>query len=445
MEDYCEGTYYQVQYWLGLSFTNPDLKGAISLNCDWAKCLAPQAKNSVLSQKCITYINKASYEMGNVNVYNVYGTCKFDSCDGPAENPFTTRIGPRQSNSPLMMNNEESFSSRSLMQEDSGTYDHIYNQVYGSDYVLNKQQRTRENQKRLLADQNVGMKLDGTVDTSDDDVNYAKYYAYGPAGCIDSRSATLYLMDPKVQAAIHVRNPGYCWAVCNQAKGFQYNSNQPNLPRDIYPTLISHIRVLIFNGDWDACVPVTDNQGWTEKFALQMKLSTTKPWHPGTYLLASDTTTQIGGYSVKYNVKSYGNGSFEFRTVRGAGHMVPTDAPEQGLAVLGHLISKDFDTEDSYQFPQLSATPCDTSTSSLVSSMQHERVVVMSVSIIVGLILLAIIGGLGLQVYKLQKASKRSTEVIEFNNFGDDRGDRDNVRLTSQPYVSVHKQNDIVT
>ena len=36
-----------------------------------------------------------------------------------------------------------------------------------------------------------------------------------------------------------------------------YSSTRPNLPRDTYPLLNEHIRVLIYNGDWDACVPYT--------------------------------------------------------------------------------------------------------------------------------------------------------------------------------------------
>ena len=46
---------------------------------------------------------------------------------------------------------------------------------------------------------------------------------------------------------------------------------------------------------------------------------------------------------MKYDVAHLGSGSFEFRTIRGAGHMVPTDAPLQALYILGHLIGTDFD------------------------------------------------------------------------------------------------------
>jgi len=53
----------------------------------------------------------------------------------------------------------------------------------------------------------------------------------------------------QVQAAVHVRSPGYCWSVCSAAPGWDYQATQPNLPRDIYPTLVSKIKVVIYNGE----------------------------------------------------------------------------------------------------------------------------------------------------------------------------------------------------
>ena len=42
----------------------------------------------------------------------------------------------------------------------------------------------------------------------------------GPDACIDSRTASGYLNKPEVMAAIHVRDPGYCWSVCSSAQGW---------------------------------------------------------------------------------------------------------------------------------------------------------------------------------------------------------------------------------
>lgn len=34
--------------------------------------------------------------------------------------------------------------------------------------------------------------------------------------------ASGYLNQPEVMEAIHVRDPGFCWAVCNTARGWKY-------------------------------------------------------------------------------------------------------------------------------------------------------------------------------------------------------------------------------
>jgi hypothetical protein len=193
-----------------------------------------------------------------------------------------TRVGPAK-----QMKQQRSLS----------TYDPTYDQI---------------NDRKTSATRRSILHSSSLVDTTDDDVSFEKFYDYGPAGCMDSYSATTYLTNPEVQKAIHVHALDYCWAICNQAKGFSYKSTQQNLPRDVYPDLISRLRVLIFNGDFDACVPYTDNQLWTE----EMNFEPIKPWHPWGFT-DDKNTTQIGGYSVKYNVSSLGSGSFEFRTVRG--------------------------------------------------------------------------------------------------------------------------------
>ena len=50
------------------------------------------------------------------------------------------------------------------------------------------------------------------------------------------------------------------WQVCGSADGWDYTSTRPNLPRDTYPLLVQHMRVLIYNGDADSCVPYKGNE-----------------------------------------------------------------------------------------------------------------------------------------------------------------------------------------
>lgn len=279
----CRGLYLQMEYILNLAFTNPDLKVAVAQACEWDKCIEPTAKINVLSNQCMKLLDEVSFELGDINTYNVYGKCSFNSCDGPSGNAVVTRVGPAK---------------QMKQQRRLSTYDPNFDAT---------NQVTKQKSSKISH-----LHSSSVVDTTDDDENFEKFFDYGPAGCIDSYAATTYLTNPEVQKAIHVHALDYCWAVCNQAKGFRYSSTQSNLPRDVYPTLISRLRVLIFNGDWDACVPYTDNQLWTES----MGFDTIKPWHPWAYT-DDKNTTQIGGYSVKYNVSSLGLGSFEFRTIRG--------------------------------------------------------------------------------------------------------------------------------
>ena len=288
----CRGLYLQFEYILNLAFTNPDLKAAITEACDWEKCVQPTAQLSVLSNQCMQLLDEVSYELGDINIYNVYGRCTFNVCDGPDANEVVTRVGPAK---------------QMKRQRQLSTYDPTYDQINNR---LAPKKTTTTTTTTTTGTSN--LHSSSLVDTTDDDESFEKFYDYGPAGCMDSYAATTYLTNPEVQKAIHVHALDYCWAICNQAKGFKYKSTQKNLPRDVYPTLISRLRVLIFNGDFDACVPYTDNQLWTE----EMNFEPIKPWHPWAFT-DDKNTTQIGGYSVKYNVTSLGLGSFEFRTVRG--------------------------------------------------------------------------------------------------------------------------------
>jgi len=158
----------------------------------------------------------------------------------------------------------------------------------------------------------------------------------GPDACIDSILASTYFNRPEVYEAIHVVPPTHRWATCGTASGWSYESTRPNLPRDTYPLLAKSMRVIIYNGDWDACVPYTDNQAWTES----MNFPVAAPWHPWTYELTAEgqTSSQVGGYSTVYKVPN-SNHNFTFITIRGGRHEVPETAPDKALEMLSRLLN----------------------------------------------------------------------------------------------------------
>ena len=161
---------------------------------------------------------------------------------------------------------------------------------------------------------------------------------HGPTACIDSKMASAYLNQEAVQKAIHVdiSNSGStCWSVCGSAPGWSYNSTVANLPRDTYPLLVSHINVVVYNGDWDACVPYTDGEGWTSGMNLPIK----NDWHAWSYTTPEGFSNQVAGYATQYDVSAMGDGSFEFITVKGGRHEVPETAPAQAFEMVKRVVA----------------------------------------------------------------------------------------------------------
>lgn len=244
-----------------------------------AACDWEKAKTNTadaLSYKCLTLLNQASAQISHVNMYNIYGDCVTDMC-AAADNKPRGKV-------PV----------RSLL---SAT-DEVYGAVRGG-----------------------------------------RMTPHGPDACIDSATASAYLNRADVQEAIHVRNPGFCWAVCNTAPGWTYKSTREDLPTDTYPLLVSNIRVLIYNGDWDACVPYTDGMGWTQGMGYPIKSA----WHSWTYTSTSGNSNQVAGYAVEYDVSGAtqpisGANSFAFITIRGGRHEVPESAPAQAFDMLTRFI-----------------------------------------------------------------------------------------------------------
>ncbi len=286
---HCEGLYYEYKFLSGFSFISDDIKKEVDLHCDWTKCTTSQPSSSdefPLSSLCTVSLTNAMKLLGYINIYNVLGSCSFDSCAGPAGNKPVGRVGPRENVAKLT---------------------HIARALGGNEDWSGASSSSSEN--RLLQ---LGAGLGATAPTEFDDV-VAQITDEGPAECIDSRDASDYMNNPAVQKALHARSPEYCWAVCNHQKGWKYKSTRADLPRDLYPRLVSRLKVVIYNGDMDACVPYTDNAAWTESMDYNIK----KPWHPWSYYSGNTTGEQVAGYSVEYDVSHLGKGSFEFKTVRG--------------------------------------------------------------------------------------------------------------------------------
>jgi carboxypeptidase C (cathepsin A) len=281
-----QGTAYEWEFLAQTAFITKELKQSIAHECDWEA--AEAKKPDALSSRCKKLLATASVQIGpGIDLYNIYGDCVTDSgCSASLAASKPKGLGK--------------INSKALG----------YHQALGA----------------TAADRVIP--------------------PHGPSACINSKEASTWLNKPDVQAAIHVRDPGYCWSVCGSQPGWSYKSTRPNLPRDTYPFLVQNTHVLIFNGDWDACVPHTDGYAWT----TGMNLPVSNPWHAWTYTSASGAVNQTAGYAVQFDVSAArssrgsnsnnsGKGKFTFTTVRGGRHEVPESAPQQALEMLTRLIN----------------------------------------------------------------------------------------------------------
>jgi hypothetical protein len=110
---------------------------------------------------------------------------------------------------------------------------------------------------------------------------------------------------------------------------FKYNSSGP-ASITLYPDLLKEIRVLIYNGDSDTCVPYIGNEEWTSGLAETGVVAETNPWHPW---YNSNTSSAPAGYATTYG------DNFQFITVRLAGHQVPKNMPESALRIITALVN----------------------------------------------------------------------------------------------------------
>ena len=130
-----------------------------------------------------------------------------------------------------------------------------------------------------------------------------------------------YLNSADVRKAIHIPDKVKTWTSCFES--INYTMQHPTM-KQVVQQLITQNKIsklIIYNGDLDlSCDFLGD-----ERFVDQLGYKVTdkyKLWRVG---------GRIAGFVKRYE-------GITFTTIRGAGHFVPTDQPEAGLAVLKELL-----------------------------------------------------------------------------------------------------------
>eukprot|EP00729_Bicosta_minor_P008152 gene8152-24807_t len=130
-----------------------------------------------------------------------------------------------------------------------------------------------------------------------------------PYPCGTGNAVNVWMNNADVRKAINVP-PQSFYGNPWPNRGMTY-STYTHASIDLWPDLIKKFRVVIYNGDVDACVPYNGNEDWTAGLDLPEK-EAWRPWTVGNV---------PAGYVTTYSTT--GPADFTFITVKDAGHLVP--------------------------------------------------------------------------------------------------------------------------
>ena len=150
--------------------------------------------------------------------------------------------------------------------------------------------------------------------------------------CGTGKAATVWANMPEVRAALHMKPESFYgrpWSL--QAAGMQYTT-YTGASYDLYPGILRHVDVLIYNGDVDACVPYNSNADWVDALVKQQNFTETQAWRP--WVLG----TVPAGYVTQYAAGSH---SLSFLTIKESGHMAPQYQPARSFAFFSRWLAGD--------------------------------------------------------------------------------------------------------
>ncbi|XP_041375528.1 lysosomal protective protein-like [Gigantopelta aegis] len=144
--------------------------------------------------------------------------------------------------------------------------------------------------------------------------------------CINSSNIVSYLNTDIVRKALHIPAVVQKWETCSAIVGMHYKRKYTDMSAQYGKVLKAGIRGLVYNGDIDMACNFLGDEWFVDSLGLKM-IAERKPW----FFIQKDDTKQVAGY-----VKTFTN--LTLVTVRGAGHMVPTDRAVPALKMFSHFL-----------------------------------------------------------------------------------------------------------
>lgn len=151
---------------------------------------------------------------------------------------------------------------------------------------------------------------------------------YGSPPCYNLSATIRYFQRQDVKKALHVSDQAGAWTVCNNTVLRTYNVMYKSAIQ-LIPPLLSKCRVLLYYGDLD----MVCNFLGGEESLYSTGLPTFGNYEPWYY--NDSNGRQVGGFaSVHPNLK--------FITIKGAGHLVPGDRPDEAWSMMKTFIEQPF-------------------------------------------------------------------------------------------------------
>ncbi|XVF58199.1 hypothetical protein PTKIN_Ptkin07bG0044800 [Pterospermum kingtungense] len=154
--------------------------------------------------------------------------------------------------------------------------------------------------------------------------------------CLQGRIFT-YLNKPEVQRALHANTTHlpFHWDFCEGPLVYQEDNMDMNLIPLVTDLIKEGIPVLLYNGDQDSKIPLTQTRIIANNIAKDLNLFPLSDY--GTWY----DQKQVGGWTQSFGATKGGKNVtyLTFATVRGAAHEVPFTSPSQALTLFNSFVN----------------------------------------------------------------------------------------------------------
>ena len=137
------------------------------------------------------------------------------------------------------------------------------------------------------------------------------------------KDISAYLNRPDVQKAIHA-DPTNPWEMCSSHLDYSIEDLLTPM-RKVWEQLLPYhneLKFLVYSGDVDAAVPWLGTLLWIKDLEKDGIIKLETDWRPW-----NASTLQVGGFTLQYD-------KMTFKTVREAGHQVPSTQPRRAIDIL---------------------------------------------------------------------------------------------------------------